>query len=385
MPTRLRRLLFLTGTRADFGKLKPLLASVATVDDFETFIFTTGMHMLKRYGSTWEEVDNSRLGTMYPFVNQTPGDGMDTVLAKTVSGLSDFVKEIGPDLIVVHGDRTEALAGALVGTFNRVRVAHVEGGELSGTVDETIRHAITKLSHVHFVSNGESSLRLLQMGELGSSIFIIGSPEVDIMSSGSLPSFDAVRTKYEIPFDDYGVLIFHPVTTEIDTIEDQAREVVSFALESGRNFLAIQPNNDYGTELVERQFELLRDCDRVRMLPSMRFEYYLTALKHAQFVVGNSSSGIREAPFFGIPSINVGTRQSNRSRASSVVDAACFRSEIAVAVDRVLSQNVTPSQLYGDGKSGERFKEIILSGALWKVSVQKSFVDLPTSSPSELS
>lgn len=377
MSVKRRRLLFLTGTRADFGKLKPLLAAVSEVDGLDTFIFTTGMHVLKRYGSTWEEVENAGLGKMYMFVNQTPGDGMDAVLAKTISGLSDFVKENRPDLIVVHGDRTEALAGALVGCFNRVRVAHIEGGELSGTVDETIRHTITKLSHAHFVSNAEASSRLLQMGELRSSIFVIGSPEVDIMSSPNLPSLEVVRTKYELPFTEYGVLIFHPVTTEIDSIEDQAREVVDFVLESDRNFLAILPNNDYGSELVERQFERLQACNRVRLLPSMRFEYYLTALKNAQFMIGNSSSGIREAPFYGVPSINLGTRQFNRSRALSVVDANCSRTEIAAAVDRALSQHVTPSQLYGDGRSGERFKEIVTSEVLWDVSVQKAFVDRP--------
>ena len=147
----MRKLLFVTGTRADFGKLKPLIRESKKMPGFTPEIFVTGMHMLQRFGSTWEEVVWSDLAPVHPFVNQSPGDTMDVVLAKTVMGLSDFVKESRPDLIIVHGDRVEALAGAIVGSLSNIRVAHIEGGELSGTVDEVLRHAVSKLSHWHFV------------------------------------------------------------------------------------------------------------------------------------------------------------------------------------------------------------------------------------------
>ena len=381
MPERRRRILFLTGTRADFGKLKPLLSSLQGRSEFEVFIFTTGMHMLRRYGSTWEEVERAHLGRVYMFVNQNSGDSMDAILAKTVSGLSDLVKEIEPDLVVVHGDRIEALAGAIVGTFNRTLVAHIEGGEVSGTVDETIRHTVTKLSHLHFVSNDEAANRLLQLGEVGESVFIIGSPEVDVMSSPNLPSLDEVRRYYGFEYGDYGILIFHPVTTELKEVAAQAKTVVDYVMASGRNYVAILPNNDDGTQLIQAEYARFSGCERVRLLPSMRFEYYLTALRHASFIVGNSSSGVREAAYFGVPSVNLGSRQANRARADSVIDSDFDVVEIDGAVRSALEGPRVPQTLFGDGRSGERFLEILASPIPWSIPVQKAFIDRPVVDP----
>ena len=377
MPEGRRRILFLTGTRADFGKLKPLLSSLQGRPEFEVFIFTTGMHMLRRYGSTWEEVERAHLGRVYMFVNQNSGDSMDAILAKTVSGLSDLVKEIEPDLVVVHGDRIEALAGAIVGTFNRTLVAHIEGGEVSGTVDETIRHTVTKLSHLHFVSNDDAAKRLLQLGELAESVFVIGSPEVDVMSSPDLPSLDEVRRYYGIDYVDYGLLIFHPVTTEIEEVAAQAKTVVDYVLDSGRNYVAILPNNDDGTQLIQAEYARFSSCERVRLLPSMRFEYYLTSLRHAAFILGNSSSGVREAAYFGVPSVNVGSRQANRARADSVIDCDFDTVEIERAVLSALERPRVPQTLFGDGCSGKRFLELLAGPIPWSMPVQKAFIDRP--------
>lgn len=377
MPEVRRRILFLTGTRADFGKLKPLLLSLQNQSQFEVFIFTTGMHMLRRYGSTWEEVERASLGRVYMFVNQNSGDSMDAILAKTVSGMSDLVKEIEPDLVVVHGDRIEALAGAIVGTFNRTLVAHIEGGEVSGTVDETIRHTVTKLSHLHFVSNDAAAKRLLQLGESRESIFAIGSPEVDVMSSPSLPSLAEVQRYYGFGFNDYGLLIFHPVTTEIEAVAAQAKTVVDYVVDSGRDFVAILPNNDDGTQLIQAEYARFAGNDRVRLLPSMRFEYYLTALRHAAFILGNSSSGVREAAYFGVPSVNLGSRQANRARADSVIDSDFNVIEIELAVRSALGRPRVPNTLYGDGRTGERFREILAGPVPWSMPVQKAFIDRP--------
>lgn len=370
-----RRILFLTGTRADFGKLKALMASARVLEDVEIYIFVTGMHMLKRYGSTWEEVERSSLGRIFMFVNQKPGDSMDGILAKTISGLSDLVKEIEPDLIVVHGDRLEALAGSLVGTFNRIRVAHIEGGEVSGTVDETIRHTVTKLSHVHLVANDEARTRLQQLGEDENTIFMIGSPEVDAMSSPSLPSIADVKEYYEIPFENYFLLVFHPVTTEIDELPKQARLLVDFVLSSENNYLVIWPNNDDGTEFVQREYERLTGIPRIRIVPSMRFEFYLSALKHATLIIGNSSSGVREAPFYGVPTVNLGSRQKNRSKAESVVNSGFSLTEIDRAIQAAMLLDVQPSAHFGDGRSGERFLELLATNAFWTQPLQKTFID----------
>lgn len=376
-------LLFITGTRADFGKLQPLLEAIRESGKFEVLIFTTGMHMLHQYGSTWEEVESSQLGRLYMFVNQNSGDSMDAILAKTVSGLSDLVKEIRPDLMVIHGDRIEALAGALVGTFSRTRVAHIEGGEVSGTVDDIIRHSISKLAHVHFTSNESAKKRLLQMGEVEDTIYLIGSPEVDVMSSTDLPDLNDVLEKYSVPFRDFGLLIFHPVTTELDQLSDQVKILVDYVLESKLNWIAIFPNNDEGTAIIQQEYIRLKGQNNVRILPSMRFKYYLTALKHSQVVLGNSSSGVREAPFFGTPAVNVGSRQFSRSSAEMVINVDFDIGKLHESVREALAMDSKPQSLFGDGSSSKLFLEILLGEQIWNLPLQKSFIDRSFSSDLE--
>ena len=221
--SQFRRILFLTGTRADFGKLKALMLALQLDQNFEVHVFVTGMHMLAKYGYTCEEIERVGFSNIYKYINQNANDGMDQVLAKTVNGLSDYIREIQPDLLIVHGDRVEALAGAIVGALNNILTAHIEGGEVSGTIDELIRHAVTKMSHIHFVANQVAQRRLIQLGEHEKVIHIIGSPDVDVMNSSSLPSLDEVRRHYQIDFSEYAVLAFHPVTTEVTKLRESQR------------------------------------------------------------------------------------------------------------------------------------------------------------------
>jgi len=169
-----KRIVFLTGTRADFGKLKSLIAITQNSQRYDVHIFVTGMHMHSLYGATVDEIKKSGFKNIYQYINHDVMHTMDKTLAKTVDGFSHYIAEINPDLIVVHGDRVEALAGAIVGSLNNILVAHIEGGEISGTVDEVIRHAVSKMSHVHLVAHKEAKKRLIQLGELESSIYILG-------------------------------------------------------------------------------------------------------------------------------------------------------------------------------------------------------------------
>ena len=183
-----RKIIFLTGTRADFGKLKPLMDKIENSDIFDCHIFVTGMHTLKKYGSTSQEVVKCKYKNIKIFDNQQNSTKQDIILSNTISGFSDYVDSLNPDMIIVHGDRVEALGGAIVGSLNNILVSHIEGGEISGTVDELIRHAVSKLSHIHFVANLDAKERLLQMGEKNETLFIIGSPEIDVMRNSNLPS-----------------------------------------------------------------------------------------------------------------------------------------------------------------------------------------------------
>lgn len=184
----MKRILCITGTRADFGKLKPLLAYIENHPDLELHLIVTGMHMMKTYGRTYKEVTRENYQHTYLFSNQIQGEPMGVVLGNTITFISRLSDEIEPDMVMIHGDRLEALAGAAVGALSSRLVCHIEGGELSGTVDDSIRHSISKLSHIHLVANEQAVTRLVQMGEKRKHIHIIGSPDLDVMASSTLPS-----------------------------------------------------------------------------------------------------------------------------------------------------------------------------------------------------
>lgn len=370
-----RSVLFVTGTRADFGKLEPL--AIATRDaGFAVSFFATGMHMLERYGLTKLEVHRTPGVQVHEFLNQRPGDPQDMVLAKTVIGFSDFVKEHEPDLVVIHGDRVEALACALVCATNYIRCAHIEGGEVSGTIDEIYRHCNSKLASQHFVSSEDAARRVMALGEPDGHIHTIGSPELDLHAEPSGVTLTEVKDRYDIAFDDYGICVFHPVTSEADTMGLQADALFGALGQSGRSFVVIAPNNDPGSAAI---FDALSQvpADRFRILPSMRFAHFSELMKNARAMIGNSSAGVREAPFIGLPSLDIGTRQTNRAKSPSVFFADATDTQ---AITRFLQDHWGKTwprhDAFGGGRASERFVAILNDPAFWETSLQKTFHDI---------
>lgn len=372
-----RRIVFLTGTRADFGKLKPLMRAVDNCRLFEGAVFVTGMHMLSRYGLTLDEVTKAGFSRIHSYINQFHGEQTELILANTINGLSRYVQEYEPEMIVVHGDRVEALAGAIVGALRNVLVTHIEGGELSGTIDETVRHAVSKLAHLHFVANHSAAERLRQLGERQESIYVTGSPDIDVMLSNDLPDLESVRAHYEIRPGDYGIVLFHPVTADGAVQARAARELVAALLKTPLDYVVIYPNNDPGSEHILESYASLRNDARFKLLPSMRFESFLTLLKHAKVMVGNSSAGIREAPVYGVPTVNIGSRQHNRFRHESILEAPDECEAIRDAVRKACAMRTPrPSRFFGDGHSAPRFLGALCDPVLWDTPRQKQFCDL---------
>jgi UDP-N-acetylglucosamine 2-epimerase (hydrolysing) len=370
----MKKIIFLTGTRADFGKIKSLISILDNHQEFETFVFVTGMHLQKEYGYTLIEIERCNFKNVHAFENHTHETTMDLTLAKTIEGFSSYCKQINPDLIVIHGDRVETLAGAIVGSLNNILVAHIEGGELSGTVDELIRHSVTKLSHIHFVSNHEAAKRLTQMGEMKSSIFTIGSPDIDIMSSDDLPILEIVKNYYQIDFDQYAIVMFHPVTTEAKQMQQYAADFVESLLGFDENFVVIFPNNDLGSKHIIDAYQKINDNPKFRIFPSLRFEYFLVLLKNAKFIIGNSSAGIREAPYYGIPIINIGTRQQNRTLNADIINVDYQKENIIKALHSVINHKISPvNNDFGKGNSAELFLNSLLTSDIWKINQQKQF------------
>ena len=371
-----KKILFLTGTRADFGKIKSLIQILDANPGFEVHVFVTGMHLQQEYGYTLIEIERCNFNNVHTFQNHTHETTMDLTLAKTIEGLSAYCKELQPDMIVVHGDRVETLAGAIVGSLNNILVAHIEGGELSGTVDELIRHSVSKLSHVHFVSNEEAAKRLLQMGEIEESIYTIGSPDIDIMFSENLPDLETVKKYYEIDFTEFAIVLFHPVTTEANEMKKYAENFVAALQNDQHNYVVIYPNNDLGSQSIIQEYSKLKDNIRFRVFPSLRFEYFLTLLKNAQFIIGNSSAGIREAPYYGIPTINIGTRQQNRVVNAAILNTNYSLESLVDVLNKIDTYQVKQREAnFGSGNSTALFLQCLQKTDIWQLNHQKQFRD----------
>ncbi|WP_310556205.1 UDP-N-acetylglucosamine 2-epimerase [Flavobacterium sp.] len=373
----MKKILFLTGTRADFGKIKSLISILDDKSKFEVFVFVTGMHLQHEYGYTLLEIERCNFKNIHTFENHTHETTMDLTLAKTIQGLSEYVKNCNPDMIVIHGDRVEALAGAIVGSLNNILVAHIEGGEVSGTIDELIRHSTSKMSHIHFVSNELAKNRLIQMGEISESIFTIGSPDLDIMFSDNLPNLGTVKQYYNIDFDQFAIVMFHPVTTEVAEMQTYTKDFVKSLENDNHNYVVIYPNNDLGSQFIIDAYQKLKENPRFRVFPSLRFEYFLTLLKNAQFIIGNSSAGIREAPYYGIPIINIGTRQQNRAVHTDIINVDYLENNISRALKSIDNHKIIVSENdFGQGNSAELFLESLEKNDIWELNHQKQFRDI---------
>ena len=370
-----KKILFLTSTRADFGKLKSLITATKSKSFFKVFIVVTGMHMLRKYGYTFMEVTKSFKSNIIKFNNQKPGDKLEIILNKTIIKFSKVIKKIKPDLIVVHGDRVEAMACALTGSLNHILRGHVEGGEVSGTIDDTIRHALTKLSHIHFVGTHKAKARILRMGELKKSIFKIGSPDSDFLLKKSHADIEFVKKRYGIKFNKYALLLWHPVTSQVKDLKKETLKIIEFLEQYPRNFIIIYPNNDPGNKIILQCYKKILRNRKFKIIESMRFEYFISLLKNAEFIVGNSSSALYEAPTLGVPAINLGDRQRNRLDTQLVKNLRVKDLTIEYVQDFLNKYKRKKISYYGSGNSDKKFIRVISKKSFWDISTQKFFSD----------
>ncbi|WP_139470513.1 UDP-N-acetylglucosamine 2-epimerase [Campylobacter armoricus] len=368
----MKKIVFISGTRADFSKIKSLMMKIEKSNDFELFIFATGMHMSKKFGSTYIEIEKYGFKNIYQYINYDKYYQMDRALSSTIDGFSKFIHEIEPDLIVVHGDRIEPLAAAIVGSLNNILVAHIEGGELSGTIDESIRHSISKLAHIHLVNDKIAKKRLMQMGEDEKSIFIIGSPDLELLNN--IMPLDEAKKYYDINFKNYAIAIFHPVTTEFDTIAKQSEEFVNALIKSNKNYIIIYPNNDLGFEFIIQNYKKLKNNDKFKIFPSLRFEYFISLLKNADFIIGNSSCILKEAIYLGVNGILVGSRQDGRTDIDKIIKVKANEKDILKAILNLNKHNNT-SQKLEILNSSEKFYELLKNNVLFSINKQKKFMD----------
>jgi UDP-N-acetylglucosamine 2-epimerase (hydrolysing) len=335
--------------------------------------------MLSKYGSTYIQVvnENKKTSKIRLFKNQTNKEEPASIIfARTVKDFTKYILRVEPDLLLVHGDRFEALAAAVSGCANNILVGHIEGGELSGNIDEHLRHAISKLSHVHFVSNKFAKRNLIQLGEKKESIYNVGSPDIDIMLSKNLPSLNVVKKKYSINFEKYCIAILHPTLfKDKKSFLNDIKIFINSLIKSEKNYLIIYPNNDFGSDLIIDSYKkLLLKKKNFKIMKSFRFEYFLTLLKNSDLILGNSSAALMEAPIYGIPAINIGNRQENRFFHVSIKNTKFNEKQIIGAIKILENKKFKLTKHFGKGNSSKLISIILNKRNVWKISKQKQMV-----------
>ena len=375
--SRKRKIIFVTATRADYGKLKSIILKMQSSEKFETRVFVTGMHNMRLYGKTSDELKKDKIKNLFIYNNQTLKSSMNDIFIKTIQGFSNFATNENPDLVIVHGDRLEALACTISSLLQKVKVAHIEGGEVSGTLDEILRHSISKLAHVHFVTNNKAKKRLTQMGENKKNIFVTGSPDIDIILKKKLPSLEQVKKRYQIKFDNYSIAILHSVVTNTKSLKKEVKIFFDSLIKSNKNYIIIYPNNDLGSDIILKHIMTLRKNKKFKTYPSVRFECFLTLLKNSKFIIGNSSCGIIEAPYYTIPTINIGNRQHNRVEKRDTIFNISFNSnQIIKTIKKLENISFKKDNFFGKGNANDLILKLMLSHKFWKTSIQKNFIDI---------
>ena len=365
----MKKMLFLTGSRGEWGYIRPILRLIRARDDVDYRLVVTNMHLLPAYGSSWQEIERDGF-TIHHKVRMAVEGGDHASHAKSLGvcleALPDILDVEHPDWVVLAGDRGEQLMGAIACSYTYTPVAHIQAGELSGNIDGMCRHAIGKLAHLHLAANEDAADRLMRLGEEPFRVFNVGAPQVDEMVSTQYSTREDLEVKYGVDLSrGFYLAVMHPVTEEAASAGEQARIFVEALNALAAPKIAILPNNDAGSLAVRSAIEQGRRGDW-HLFANMPRADYLGFLKEALAIVGNSSSGLLEAPSFGTPAVNIGRRQDMRFRGANVIDAPFDRDEIFTAVERASSLEFRASiagmeNPYGDGHSSERILDLLMS------------------------
>ncbi|HSH92068.1 MAG TPA: UDP-N-acetylglucosamine 2-epimerase [Ramlibacter sp.] len=359
-----RRLVYLTGTRADFGLMQSTLQKIAATPGVQLQVAVTGMHLSKDHGETVREVRASGLPVCAEIaldMDNRTGEGMALAVADCLRGMTELLTRERPDFLLVLGDRGEMLAGAIAALHTGVPCVHIHGGERSGTVDEPIRHAISKLSSYHLVATQQSRERLLRMGEDDARIFVTGAPGLDgLPGLGDLPRDECLRLLGLAPGASFALAVFHPVVQQAKEAGQQSQALVEALCRIAMPVVWLDPNADAGSTGILAALDgapLPPGSVRLRHAPRPLFA---AALRHCEVLAGNSSSGIIEAATFGTPVVNIGDRQRLRERTPNVIDVLARADAIEVAVRQALSHGRWPcDNPWGDGRAGERIAALL--------------------------
>ncbi|MDH5763290.1 MAG: UDP-N-acetylglucosamine 2-epimerase [Nitrospinota bacterium] len=373
----MRKIIYVSGTRADFGLMASTLKLAANDPKLDISLCVTGMHLSPRFGETVHEIEESGLricGRVPVEIEETSGATMARAIGNELTGMVDLFEQEQPDIVLVLGDRGEQLAGALAAIHLNIPVVHLHGGERSGTVDEPVRHAISKLSHYHLVATEGSKERLIRMGEREDRVKVVGAPGLDGLKEMAQQSRKELCEKYRLDSEKpIALMLFHPVLQEADQAGHQTRQLMDALLDQSLQVIALMPNADAGGTLIQEALENYRNRSGIQLAVHIPRTDFISWMSAADVMVGNSSSGIIEAATFGLPVVNVGSRQNGRERSGNVQDAPAEGGTISQALEKALQTGKKSfKNVYGDGQTGQRIVDLLLTLALTPDVLHKS-------------
>ncbi len=363
----MRRILYVSGTRADYGLMRRTLRAIDQEADLALFIAATGMHLMPSRGYTLSEIekDGFSIKKIEAVFLDDSRMSMGSFVGECIQGLVKICKEIDPDIILVLGDRGEMLAGSTVGTYLGIPVGHIHGGEVSSTVDESIRHAITKLAHFHLPATQDSAQRIQRMGETTERIHVVGAPGLDGIREGLMKREELFAFVGFDPHKPLALLIQHPVSEEEDQAPSQIESSLEAALDMGLQIVLIYPNADAGGKKMIEKIQEYESHSLLKTYASLPRNIFLSLMEHSHVMIGNSSAGLIESSSFHLPVVNIGTRQEGRLRGKNVIDVGTQKEDIKKGLDKALNDREFTSSLqtivnpYGDGNSAKRIVDYL--------------------------
>lgn len=364
-----KQICIVTGTRAEYSYLKIIIKKIINSKKLSLSLIVTGMHLLKEYGYTIDLIkkDNIPITKIIPMYNEN--DSTNSALGKAVgSSIIKFTEaliELKPDVLLVLGDRYEPLVAAIAASTLKIPIAHIHGGDVSGTIDESLRHTITKLSHIHFPASPKSAKRIELMGEEKWRINMVGSTTIDNILYEKLLSKQEICKEFELNESErIALCVQHPNVYESEIAGEQMKTTLQVLRDLILQIIIIYPNNDSGSELIIEVIKEYETHTKFKIFKNIQRRIYLSLLKNVDFLIGNSSSGLIESPIFKVPVINIGDRNKGRETAENVIDVNHDYDEIKNAIKKALSKefrdlcNIIKNP-YGDGKASERIVRIL--------------------------
>lgn len=380
-----KRVCVFIGSRANYSSIRAAMVAIKENPMLDLQIVVSASAVLDKYGAVINLMEEDGFSITRKSYMSIQGETPATMAKSTglcMMDMSTIFDEIKPDFVIVVGDRYEIMAPALAAAYMNIPLVHTMGGEVTGTIDESIRHAVTKLAHIHFPANKESADRIIKLGEREDMVFTVGCPRIDMVKQIMENPFDDLDNMcslfggvgYGIDFSKPFLLVSqHPVTTEFASAQEQMMETINAIDKLDMQTIMLWPNSDAGSDNISRAIRKYREKkpnNKIHLFKNLPMNVYITLMMKTACLIGNSSSGIREGAFIGTPCVNIGTRQAGRERGDNVIDVDNDSKQIVEAVKKQIAHGkYSSNHIYGDGSAGRKIADILAN--IDKVNVQK--------------